>query len=251
MNAKTIFNSLRKILIFSLIFIAIWGIFVGAVNAADGSKLNLDWPKSPLNTELTENSSITILIQYIYEWIISLAGLTTFIILVYAGFRYLTSAGNVTQMKDAQDRIKSAVTGLILLLASVLILNTLNPQLTQLNPLKFGVESVMLSTPTIDIKDIKPEACEGVILYSGVNYTGTPRNLDVGETIPDPITVSSVVIKNGLCQLKLFQLKGFEENESYPAVRVSSDSPNIAASSPKGTTSFRSAELINLYTPSK
>jgi len=104
------------------------------------AKLLVEWPASPGvppfgGTQLHSGSNLQDLIKYFYEWAISLGGLAVFIVLVFAGFQFLTSAGNPTQMTEAKGRMQSAAIGLILLLSSVLILNTINPELTSFRPL--------------------------------------------------------------------------------------------------------------------
>jgi hypothetical protein len=74
-------------------------------------------------------------IKYIFYLAISIAGLLAFGALIYGGVRWLTSAGNPASMSDAKDQIFAGILGLIILLASWLFLNTLNPQLVVLkNP---------------------------------------------------------------------------------------------------------------------
>jgi len=72
-------------------------------------------------------------VKYIFDISIAIAGLIAFGVLVSAGFRYATSAGNMAAMKDAQERIGGAILGLLILLSSYLILTTINPQLTFFN----------------------------------------------------------------------------------------------------------------------
>jgi len=98
--------------------------------------LQVNWPSSPAGTDLTPDSTLPQLVQYLYEWGILLGGLAAFIALIIAGFQYITSVGNPTVMKEAMDRIKGAALGLVLLLSSWLILNTINPQLTTFPPLE-------------------------------------------------------------------------------------------------------------------
>jgi hypothetical protein len=123
--------SVNKTLFISIVFLLI---FTGgvALAATASQPLNLDWPKSPLGTSLKENPNLLIFVKYLYEWMISLGGLAAFIALIYAGFLYLTSAGNVGKMRDARERITSTVWGLGLLFGAYIILNTINPQLTVL-----------------------------------------------------------------------------------------------------------------------
>jgi hypothetical protein len=99
----------------------------------DDNGLELNWPTSPGGTKLDGSSQLPDLIKYLYEWGIGLGGLGVFVSLLIAGIQYLTSFGNPTSMKDAISRIQSAIIGLVLLLSSWLILNTINPDLTNFN----------------------------------------------------------------------------------------------------------------------
>lgn len=93
-------------------------------------KLETNWPPSPANTKLTRCSTLPDLIKYFYEWGLAIAGILTFFSLIVGGVFYLSSAGNPGAMKEATDRIYSAILGLLLVLGSWLILNAINPELT-------------------------------------------------------------------------------------------------------------------------
>jgi len=69
------------------------------------------------------------LISVLIWWAFRLAGILAFIMIVFAGFQYLTSGGNTAQQKDAQERIMNAIIGLILLFAFYIILYTINPNI--------------------------------------------------------------------------------------------------------------------------
>jgi hypothetical protein len=72
----------------------------------------------------------------IFNFALMIIGLICFGALLYGGFRYLTSAGKPAALADAKDQIFSALLGLIILLSSWLILNTINPELLILNPVE-------------------------------------------------------------------------------------------------------------------
>jgi len=152
-----------------IIFLIILGVFcIGQVVFA--KELAAGWPPSPFGTKLDEKSEIPAFIGYLYEWGISIGGLAVFIALLIAGFQYLSSIGNPATMREAKDRIISALLGLALLLGSWLILNTINPQLTklQLPPFEPG-EILPITASTItntfdpdemkNLEELKP--CEG------------------------------------------------------------------------------------------
>lgn len=65
----------------------------------------------------------------LYNFLLGAIGIIAMIMLVYGGFRYMTSAGNPTAMGDAKDIFYSAIIGLALALISYLIIGTINPEL--------------------------------------------------------------------------------------------------------------------------
>lgn len=70
------------------------------------------------------------LVAWFYYFIVSIAGLAVLIMLVWGGLEWLTSIGNPTRISAAKDRIFSALIGLLIILASYLILQAINPELT-------------------------------------------------------------------------------------------------------------------------
>jgi len=73
------------------------------------------------------------LIAWLYYFIIGIAGLAAFVMLVWGGIQWLTSGAIPSQAGEARDKLKSAVLGLLLILASFLIIQIINPQLTILS----------------------------------------------------------------------------------------------------------------------
>lgn len=94
--------------------------------------LETDWPPAPGGIDLTGESTLPEFINYVFLWGVLLGGLAAFLVLILAGFQYLTSVGDPTKMQEARNRITSAIVGLVLLLSTFIILNTLNPELTTL-----------------------------------------------------------------------------------------------------------------------
>lgn len=113
--------------------------FILFVSAPTVLALETIWPSSPISKiQMAIGMELPTLIKYFYEWGLALGGIAAFIALVIAGVQYMTSTGNPAAMKAATDRIKSAFLGLVLLLGSWLLLNTINPQLTQLRKPEVG-----------------------------------------------------------------------------------------------------------------
>ncbi len=155
-------------------------------------KLEVDWPISPTGDTLTSCTSVTGMIKYAYDWGISLGGMAAFISLVIAGFQYLTSVGDSGKMSEAISRIQSAFFGLILLLSSWLVLNTINPELTTLKT-PISIEEIPLPS-NFDPGSLNIPDCIFVEVYTGINFTGTVKPIYPNKSNPTSIVPSSYII---------------------------------------------------------
>ena len=68
-------------------------------------------------------------IQAWYSFVVGTVGIIATVIIMWGGFKWLTSRGNSAAIADAKDRIWSAVIGLILVFLSYTIFYLLNPKL--------------------------------------------------------------------------------------------------------------------------
>jgi len=136
----------------------------------------IQWPPSPMGTQLTTATKFHQFISYIYEWGISLGGIAVFVMLLWAGVEYLTSAGDPGKMRDAIKRIKSSILGLILLLTSWLILNTINPQLVRLAPLPSDPWGIKKPLPVHRVGPAKAQVppCDFVVVWSKIGQVSDP-----------------------------------------------------------------------------
>ncbi len=130
------------------------------------------WPTSPMGTSIGPDTLFHVFIQYIYEWGIALGGIAVFIMLLWAGIQYLTSAGDPGKMSSAIKRIQSAILGLVLLLTSWLILNTINPQLVQIRQLP----NIWDDRGFLGLEMIEPDGsappCDIIVVYPQVDFKG-------------------------------------------------------------------------------
>lgn len=85
--------------------------------------------------EGTQDADETLLSRYlraIYVYFIWIVGVVATVMVIYGGLRWVAAAGNPGQIKEARDIIDNAVIGVIIGLTSVVLLNIINPKLTQL-----------------------------------------------------------------------------------------------------------------------
>lgn len=119
----------KGLLILSLILLLIPLICFG-IAARD---LEITYPKIPGLPEtmvpVTTKALLPKYLIYAFSFFLMIAGIVVFGILIYAGFRYVTSAGDPGKMSDAKNQVFSAILGAVVLFSSFLLLNTINPQL--------------------------------------------------------------------------------------------------------------------------
>jgi len=65
----------------------------------------------------------------LYIYIVSIAGIIAFMVLIYTGILYVTSAGSPDKLKKARERFIAIFFGLAILFLSYIILGTINPNL--------------------------------------------------------------------------------------------------------------------------
>jgi len=103
----------------------------------EGHLLQLEYPTIDIPgfepTTLRLDIGLNLFLAWLYYFIVSIAGLVAFLMLVWGGFGYLTSAGNPGKIGEAKDRMTSAIVGLIIIFTSFIILQTINPDLVILS----------------------------------------------------------------------------------------------------------------------
>jgi hypothetical protein len=74
----------------------------------------------------------------ILGWAIGVGGGIAFLLIVYAGFMIMTSSGNPERLKAGQELLTSAISGIILLIFSIMVLNLIGVKILRLDQFGFG-----------------------------------------------------------------------------------------------------------------
>ncbi len=121
---KTI--TLFVIFIFTLLFSN------GSVLAEEeGRKLEIVYPQIPgVSTPEVVSIGLPGYVEYIFHLSFYLVAFAILGALIYGGIQYFTSFGNPGKLTAAKQGIVAGLSGVIILLSSYLIFNTINPQLT-------------------------------------------------------------------------------------------------------------------------
>jgi len=120
---------MKKIVFFFLIAALLIPISASATIHNEPLELNLDYPSFG-GFDINNDQELGQIVAWLYAFIVGLSGLAAFVMIVWGGVQYMTSAGDPTKTSDAKNKIKNALLGLLLVLASFLILRVINPELT-------------------------------------------------------------------------------------------------------------------------
>lgn len=134
-----------------------------ATSTATSTGLEVTYPSIKGVMPVAEGEEVLpIFIKYIFYFGIAISGFVVFGVMVYNGVKVLiTAASNPSALEEAKRGIIAGFLGIVLLLGSVLLLNTINPQFTKLTLEK--VDEKLLEDRT----GVSP----GVYLLAGENET--------------------------------------------------------------------------------
>ncbi len=192
---------------------------VAFVHAGPNSQLvNLNFPCPSsfgncvqLSDAASSSNPIGTFLNSFYQIALGLSGILALLMIVYGGVKYTISAGNAGGQEDARDIILSAIYGVALLLASYLILNTINPQITTLTLPGVGFNQVATSsgvsvpiTECIPLNAQTADPNNSSTLSADATYASMANpttylgggNYDSGSSADDPATAN--------CQNRVF-----------------------------------------------
>ena len=87
-------------------------------------------------------------IKAIYTYAVGAVGILATVMLMIGGLRWILAAGNPSSISEAKDIILASISGMVLVLTSYLVLNQVNPALTDLSKNVTKIASIPGSTGT-------------------------------------------------------------------------------------------------------
>jgi hypothetical protein len=94
-------------------------------------KLEVDYPGIEEAADATEQ--VGIYVSFLFNFLVMIVGLILFGALIYAGFVFMTSAGNPEKRSSAIKKIIAALTGVILLLGFYVLIKEINPDFLEVS----------------------------------------------------------------------------------------------------------------------
>lgn len=109
------------------------GVTVGANEECPDGYIKIGAPAPGEPNCLPETSAFADYIGMIYNLAITLSIILATVMVIYGGYRYMTSSGNPETLAEAKDIITGAIIGLVLLVLAALILRTISPDIVGIN----------------------------------------------------------------------------------------------------------------------
>ncbi len=164
----------------------------------------------PSFLDISEDMSFIELVSTLFNFLLLLAGLAALMIIIWGGIRYLTSVGDSSKMSDAKGQIFSAILGVVILFASWMILNTINPNLVELTEPGF---TTTLTDPVVTPVRVVGTCAEGedyaVEIYPEAGFDGDRKCFKAGEQ-KSSYNEKIYSIKLDNTTIKLFDEAGFD-----------------------------------------
>lgn len=82
--------------------------------------------------QASDSSLLPRYIKALFTYFIWTVGILATFMVIYAGVRWVSAAGNASRIQDARETLNNAIIGVIIALTSVVLLNTISPRLTKL-----------------------------------------------------------------------------------------------------------------------
>jgi len=197
-NIKKIFSFIILILIclvifgFSMkpVFAQLFKPQIGIGNFTAGTEINV----AP--------STFTNYLVSFYNWSIRAIAILSVIMIMIAGFKWVTSAGNAPAISQAKDQMISAIIGLILALGANFILYSINPALTRLKSLNITpIEKIELMWNVNFPVGIKEWYWPGNEPYPGARKCGNKAMIKQDGNLVD-VLYGTECEENKVCDLK-------------------------------------------------
>lgn len=94
--------------------------------------LETDYPQITDSAPSTTETSLPQYIKYVFTFIVAVLGIIALSSLILAGIKYVNSYGNPAKLSEAKSQMLSSFWGSLMLLGSFVLLQIINPNLTQL-----------------------------------------------------------------------------------------------------------------------
>ncbi len=179
-------------------------------------------------TTSADGSLLGAFIGALFQYLLYACSVLAVVMISIAGFQWVASAGNASKISDAKNKIMAAVTGLVLCFASVVILQTINIDLVNLNALKLEDIQETPFPPVVIDREYLEEISEdnkGVEVVSGGDNKGSYNPTRLVNTTPFTRAVIDGIKSLGMDNCAVYAVVHQESHGQVGAIGIDADVP--------------------------
>ena len=191
-NQKRRTAGLLGVLFLAVFFVLLFYSFPVEAQTLTSNEVGVEIVEEPLGLPSTD---IRIIIARIIRAALGLLGIILLVIIIYAGYLWMTAGGNDEQIGKAKNIIKNAVIGLIIIMSAYAITQFIISKLLEATTGPAGGPGVNI-TPT---SNFQGSGALGIIIrdhYPARNQVDVPRNTSIFVTFTKPIRPESFIDDN-------------------------------------------------------
>lgn len=117
------------LLSFGVAFAQSGGTTVGPTENCPDGMIKISAPAPGQPNCLPAETAFPEWVSTVYNFSITAAIILATIMIIYGGYKYMTSSGNPDALAEAKDIITGAIVGLVLLILAALLLSTISPSI--------------------------------------------------------------------------------------------------------------------------
>jgi len=117
----------------------------------------------PITGQQVKKTSVVEYVNEAYNFAAIVGGLVAVLMIIWAGYRYMTSYGDPEKIADAKDIVEKSLLGLGILIFAALILNSINTRTAEnpCSPSEPGCGDIDFAKPGGGINQINPKSDNG------------------------------------------------------------------------------------------
>ncbi len=220
-----VFTSQRKwVIYFTAAFCVLSLLILSIIFGVDPAHAQLDGAAYTElgNSTILPQTNIIIMIAKIIRIFLGILGIILTILLMYAGWLYMTSQGQATQVEKAKNIIKQAVIGLVIILTSYAIASFILNVLLGNNAPPLVVDPPAPPTAT---DPLSGSLGAGIVQdhYPMRNATDIARNTQIFVTFKEPMDASTIIRDADANTLNADNVKIFETADGAPTALLDAD----------------------------
>lgn len=118
MNSNLFLKKIINLIFVGVLFLSAWQVRAGVLDANTVGQLDNNVKTIQTNAGYDPNVTVGSVVASVIKTFLGVLGVIFIILVIYAGFNWMTAAGDEDKIKKATDTLRTALIGLIIIIAA-------------------------------------------------------------------------------------------------------------------------------------